>query len=135
MQADCERFGERRRLIGHMVGDLDALRRNGVEVGGKAALHVRSLRGRPHEEDVFTEIGTVLAAGLAVAAPARRIERDTIANLHAGCYACDLDDLARDLVTEHQRRGYDEVAGTGVAVVMHVGAADAAGAETNSHHA
>ena len=49
--------------------------------------------------------------------------------------ARDLDDLARDLVAKHQRRGHDEIAGAGMAVVMHVGAANAAGAETNAHHA
>ena len=60
---------------------------------------------------------------------------DTVADLHARRGACDLDDLAGDLVAEHQRRGHDEIAGAGVAVVMHVGAANAAGAETDTHHA
>ena len=135
MQAHRERLGERRRLIGHVIGNLHALRRDGVEVGRKAALHMRGLRGRAHEEDVFAEIGPVLAARLAMAAPARRIEGDAVADLHAGCGAGDLDDFARDLVAEHQRRGHDEIAGAGVAIVMHVGAANAAGAETDAHHA
>ena len=60
---------------------------------------------------------------------------DAVADLHAGRGARDLDHLARDLVAEHQRRGHDEIAGAGMAVVMHVGAADAAGAETDPHHA
>ena len=38
VQADGERLGERRRLIGHMPRDLDALRRRGVEDAGEAAL-------------------------------------------------------------------------------------------------
>ena len=70
-----------------------------------------------------------------MAAPARRIEGDAVADLHAGRGACDLDHLARDLVAEHERRGHDEIAGAGMAIVMHVGAANAAGAEANAHHA
>ena len=135
MQADRQRLGQRRRLIRHVVGDLHALRGNGVEEGRKTALHMRGLRGRAHEEDVLAQIGPALAARRAVAAPARRIDGDAVADLQAGRCACDLDHLARDLVAEHQRRGHDEIAGAGVAVIMHVGAANAAGAEADAHHA
>ena len=135
MQAHRQRLGERRRLIRHVIGDLYALRGNGVEVRSKSALHMRGLRGRAHEEDVLAQIGPVLAARLAMAAPARRIESDAITDLHAGRCACDLGHLARDLVAKHQRRGHDEIPGAGMAIVMHVGAANAAGAETDAHHA
>ncbi len=53
MQEHRERLGERRCLIRHVVGNFHALRRDGVEVGRKATLHMRGLRGRSHEEDVL----------------------------------------------------------------------------------
>jgi hypothetical protein len=118
-----------------VVRNFYALRRNGVEHGGKAALHVRRLRGRPHEKDIFAEIGTALAAWLATAAPARRIDGDPVAGLQARRGPSDLDHLARDLMTEHQRRRHDKISGAGMAIIMHVGPANAAGAETDSHHA
>ncbi len=70
-----------------------------------------------------------------MAAPARRIDGNPVADFQAWRCACDLDDLARDLVAEYERRGDDEISGAGVAVIMHVRTANAAGAEANAHHA
>ncbi|MGY4379058.1 hypothetical protein ACVWZ3_006697 [Bradyrhizobium sp. i1.3.6] len=89
----------------------------------------------PHEVDVLAEVRPALAAGDAMAAPARRIDGDTVADLQVRCGTCDLHDFARDLVTEHERRLHDEIAGPGMTEIMHVGAADAAGAEADAHHA
>ena len=44
-------------------------------------------------------------------------------------------DLAGDFVAEHQRRRHHEIPGAGMAEVMHVRAANAAGAEADAHHA
>ena len=79
--------------------------------------------------------GAAFAAAGAMAAPARRIDRDAVADAEAGAPAVDLDDLAGDLVAKHQRRGDDEVAGPRMAEIVQVGAADAAGAEADAHHA
>ena len=70
-----------------------------------------------------------------MAAPARRVDGDAVADFQVGSGARDLHDLTGDLVTEHERRLHHEVAGPGVAEVMHVRAADAAGTEADAHHA
>ena len=54
--------------------------------------------------------------------------------LRPGRRAADLDDLARNLVAEDQRRGDDEIAGPCMAEIVQVGAADAACAEAYPHH-
>jgi hypothetical protein len=135
VQADGEWFGERRSLEGYMPGNLDALRRRGVEDAGETALHVRRLRRRAHEIDVLAEIGAVLEAAGATPAPARRIDRDVVADAQAFHRAVDLDDFAGDLVAENQRRGNDEIAGARMAKIVQVGAADTTRAEAHPHHA
>ena len=70
----------------------------------------------------------------AVPAPARRVDGDPVAGLQPGGPIRDLDDLARDLVAERQGRLHDEIAGPAVPEVVHVGAADPAGAELHAHH-
>ena len=70
-----------------------------------------------------------------MAAPARRVDGDPVAGLEARRLASDLDHLARDLMTEYQRRRHHKISGAGMAIIMHVGPANAAGAETDSHHA
>src|SRR5205085_9639201 len=119
----------------HVVGDLHALRRDRIEVVGETALHVRRLRGRAHEVDIFAEVLPALAASDAMAAPARRVDGNAVANLQAGCGSRDLYDFAGDLMAEYQRRLHHEIAGPGMAEIVHVRAADAAGAEADAHHA
>src|SRR5437763_17193022 len=70
-----------------------------------------------------------------MAAPARWVDRDAVADLKVRCGSRDLHHLAGNLMAEHQRRLHHEIAGPGMTEVMHVRAADAAGAEADAHHA
>ncbi|MEY9426664.1 hypothetical protein ABH975_001979 [Bradyrhizobium ottawaense] len=70
-----------------------------------------------------------------MAAPARRVDRDAVADLQIGSGAGDLHDFARYLVAEHQWRLHHEIASPGMAEIVHVRTADAAGAEADAHHA
>src|SRR5438552_1392666 len=70
-----------------------------------------------------------------MAAPARRVDGNAVADLQVRRSPCDLHDLAGDLMAEHQRRLHHEIAGPGMAEIVHVRAADAAGAEADAHHA
>ena len=66
---------------------------------------------------------------------AYRVTSVPVADGEAGNPLPERRDRARHFVAEGQRRRHHEIARAGMAKVVHVGTADAAGSEGNAHHA
>ena len=135
MQADRERLGERRRLIGTWSGILTHCAGMASKKDGEAALHVRGLRGRAHEEDVLAEVGPVLAAaaqwphqrdGL-TATRSPTVTPAPSPAISTTSPAISWPSTSGEVTTKSPVRAWR--------IIMHVGAADAAGAEAQAHHA
>jgi hypothetical protein len=132
VHADRQRLGQRRLLEGQMRRDLHALLRVHHDGLGEAALHMRPPAGAAHEEHVRAEVDATFLAAHALAAAPRRVHRHTVADLDAG-RGVDLDHLAREFVSQHQRLDDRKGAGAPLHEIMQVRSADAATAEAQSH--
>jgi hypothetical protein len=129
VQADCERLGQRRDGVRRRPRHDEALALEHHQLLLERALDVGHDRSTAEKGHPPAEVAAAGLTGAALPARQARVDRDPVALLDPADVAAGLDHVARDLVAEDQGLAHREVADPPLAIVMQVGAADAAGAE------
>ena len=126
---DRQRFQQRGGLVGHRI----RYRMGEFGVDGDVAAERAVDRRRRVELHVRAQV--VATGGALLAAPARmlRLDGDALADAGRVDLLADRGDAARQLVAEDHRLLDDEVADPAVAVVVHVGSADADRGHLDEH--